>query len=94
MGRPNIARNVVFLKLIFVILNVLIFVVKLKGQQPTEAIRLYDEKDDVVDLTDETINSIIDSGKIWILEFYAHWCGHCQRFAPVWKKVAKKFRGK
>ena len=54
---------------------------------------MYDENDDVLELFDETIGNIVESGKIWILEFYYHWCGHCQRFAPTWKKIAKKFKG-
>ena len=28
------------------------------------------------------------------MEFYAHWCGHCQRFSPIWKQLAAEFDGK
>ena len=24
---------------------------------------------------------------IWLVEFYAPWCSHCQRFAKDWKQV-------
>ena len=74
-------------------LNVLLFAHYTRGQEPVELISLYDENDDVLELFDESIDNIIESGKIWIVEFYAHWCGHCQRFAPKWKKVAAKFNG-
>ena len=36
-------------------------------------IALYDESDQVVELFDETINSIHNSEYIWVVEFYAHW---------------------
>ena len=61
--------------------------------QSLEVVTLYDENDEVVELFDDTIDQIVDSGKLWVVEFYAHWCGHCQRFAPQWKEVAKQFKG-
>lgn len=61
--------------------------------QSLEVVTLYDENDEVVELFDDTIDQIVDSGQIWVVEFYAHWCGHCQRFAPQWKEVAKQFKG-
>ena len=29
-----------------------------------------------------------------IIDFNAVWCGHCQRFKPVFHKVAEEFKGK
>lgn len=29
----------------------------------------------------------------WLIEFYNSWCGHCHRFAPVWKDFATDIYG-
>ena len=62
--------------------------------QSLEVVTLYDENDDVVELFDDTIDQIVDSGQIWVVEFYAHWCGHCQRFASTWINFANDLTGK
>ena len=35
---------------------------------------------DVVELTPKNFkNEVMKSDSVWIVEFYAPWCGHCQR---------------
>eukprot|EP00270_Netrium_digitus_P007482 TRINITY_DN2182_c0_g1_i2.p1 TRINITY_DN2182_c0_g1~~TRINITY_DN2182_c0_g1_i2.p1 ORF type:complete len:540 (-),score=187.34 TRINITY_DN2182_c0_g1_i2:173-1792(-) len=34
---------------------------------------------------------IVNSGKNVLIEFYAPWCGHCQKLEPIYKKLAEAF---
>ena len=42
---------------------------------------------------DEIASAIATGGTSWLIEFYSSWCGHCQHFAPTWKKLAEGISG-
>ncbi|XP_060947050.1 protein disulfide-isomerase A6 isoform X2 [Limanda limanda] len=55
---------------------------------------MYSASDDVVELTPSNFNrEVIQSDSLWLVEFYAPWCGHCQTLASDWKKVATALKG-
>ncbi|XP_070531825.1 sulfhydryl oxidase 2-like isoform X2 [Ptychodera flava] len=60
--------------------------------QPSET--LYSETDPVVILNDKNLKSTLYNAKnAWMIEFYSSWCGHCIRFAPIWKALAEDVKG-
>ncbi|XP_076438038.1 protein disulfide-isomerase A6-like [Babylonia areolata] len=51
-------------------------------------------KDDVIELSTTNFQfRVINSFDIWLVEFYAPWCAHCQALAPEWKRVARTLKG-
>ena len=55
---------------------------------------LYSPSDDVTELDITNFDSTITrSDTTWVVEFYSAWCGHCQRFAPIYKQFATKVKG-
>ena len=38
-------------------------------------------------------NEVIKSDNLWLILFYAPWCGHCKAFHPQYEKLAKASKG-
>lgn len=50
---------------------------------------------DVIELTDENFEKmVLNSEDMWLVEFYAPWCGHCKNLAPEWATAATDLKGK
>ncbi|KAE8681945.1 putative protein disulfide-isomerase A6 [Hibiscus syriacus] len=47
---------------------------------------------DVVVLTEENFNEEVGQDRGALVEFYAPWCGHCQKVAPEYEKLAESFK--
>ena len=55
---------------------------------------MYEPEDNIIAVDDETFKKeVLADSNIWLVEFYAPWCGHCKALAPEYKKVAKSLDG-
>jgi len=49
----------------------------------------------VVELTDSNFEELVyGSDDMWLVEFFAPWCGHCKSLAPHWATAATELKGK
>ncbi|KAM9435977.1 protein disulfide-isomerase A6 [Clarias gariepinus] len=55
---------------------------------------LYSASDNVIELNPSNFNrEVLQSDSLWLVEFYAPWCGHCKSLVPEWKKAATALKG-
>ncbi|KAK7505108.1 hypothetical protein BaRGS_00003678 [Batillaria attramentaria] len=55
---------------------------------------LYSSEDDVIILNADNIKDRVNGkDRVWMIEFYNSWCGHCINFAPTYKSFAKDLLG-
>jgi len=48
----------------------------------------------VITLNTANFDKLVGDGNVWLVEFYAPWCGHCVRFAPTYEQVATELHTK
>jgi protein disulfide-isomerase-like protein len=61
------------------------------GGRPSES--LYKDDALIQDLDEDTFPEGDGEGWVWLVEFYAPWCGHCRQLAPKWRKLADALHG-
>ncbi|XP_022185343.2 sulfhydryl oxidase 1 [Nilaparvata lugens] len=60
-------------------------------QDVVSGLGLYNNFKEITELTPINFKDLVyskESPKLWIVEFYNSWCGHCHRFAPIYKSFA------
>ena len=49
----------------------------------------------MVVLTDNNFDDLVlNSQDMWLVEFFAPWCGHCKNLEPEWASAATQLKGK
>ncbi len=47
-----------------------------------------------IEITEQNFESLVNSGKPVVVDFWATWCGPCRRLAPVIEELAAQYDGK
>jgi len=54
---------------------------------------LYSSNSNVIQLNKNNFHEVFDTPHVWMVEFYAPWCGHCKNLAPAWEAAATNLKG-
>ena len=47
-----------------------------------------------IKFTDDNYNEYFSQDRLIVIDFWATWCGPCQRFAPIIAQIADEYEGK
>lgn len=55
---------------------------------------MYDDDPQIVTLNrNDYHDNVVNSEKVWMINFYSAMCGHCHHLAPIWRRIAKDLEG-
>lgn len=60
---------------------------------PISTLGFYSGKSPVVELTPDNFQKKVGGGGVWLVEFYAPWCGHCKSLTSTWEQIAGALAG-
>ena len=49
---------------------------------------------DVVALSDANFHQEVQGSDLWLVEFFAPWCGHCKSLKSDWEQLASNVKGR
>ena len=63
-------------------------------QQQNQKTKEPGNEKDVIELTDDNFDkTVFNDENMWLIAFYAPWCGHCKKLLPEWTSAATQLRG-
>lgn len=45
-------------------------------------------------ITDANYDQVVDTDKLVVIDFWAEWCGPCQKISPIINELAEEYEGK
>ena len=43
-------------------------------------------------ITDATLNSVLDTDKLVVIDFWAEWCGPCKMIGPIIEEIGEEYK--
>ena len=44
-----------------------------------------------VNMNEKQFQEVLQSGRAFLVDFWASWCGYCRRIGPAYEKIAEEF---